>query len=331
LRTDRAQKTPNCFSSLLPPFRLPRFCPHTDREKRLWIEYRPRHMMGMDPLRTGYKARDKVFDAFRTYCQSIPNDASFIIRERQRLLRENGFSEDDAYKMQSTLSDAAYPNTVPTLFWTVYEIYSRTELLGMIRQELWTNAVTKSDDGFVLDVAPLQTECPTLLSAYQETQRTRHAQVAFRGVTEDTFLEQYLLKKGKYLHMPAKPIHKNPDLWDQPENFDPHRFNPTKADGKARLSSSSFRAWGVPPHMCPARQFASTEILILAALLILRTDLSPVRGGWKQNLEVKAMEISTLPRPRNDVRLTVSEREDGRGSWSLGMGKGKMRISLASG
>lgn len=303
----------------------------TNSGERLWIEYRPRHMMGLDPLRKGYKARDKVFDAFRTYCQSIPDDASFIIRERQRLLREGGFSEQDAYKMQSTLSDAAYPNTVPTLFWTVYEIYSRSELLDVIRRELWNSAVTKSDDEFVLDVASLQTECPVLLSAYQETQRTRHAQVAFRGVTEDTLLEQYLLKKDNYLHMPAKPVHKDPDVWDRAESFDPYRFNPVKAEGKTKISSSSFRAWGVPPHMCPARQFASTEILIIAALLILRTDLCPVGGTWKRDLQVKAMEISTLPRPKRDIRLVVRERDEGRGRWRLGKGKGKMRVSLASG
>lgn len=233
--------------------------------------------------------------------------------------------------MQSTLSDAAYPNTVPTLFWTVYEIYSRTKLLETVRQELWDNAVTKQGDELLLDIAALQTDCPILLSAYQETQRTRHAQVAFRGVTEDTLLEQYLLKKGNYLHMPAKPVHKSPDLWDQAERFDPYRFNPTKPEGKTKISSSNFRAWGVPPHMCPARQFASTEILIIAALLVLRTDLCPLEGRWERDLEVKAMEISTLPRPKRDIRLMVSRRKDGQGSWRLGIGKSKMRISLASG
>ena len=284
--------------------------------------------MGMDLMRKGWRARDKVFAAFRTYCQNIPSDASFIIQERQRLLREGGFSEEDAYKMQSTLSDAAYPNTVPTLFWTVYEIYSRPWLLSLVRNELWTSTVTRSDDGcFVLDVAALQSECLILLSAYQETQRTRHAQVAFRGVTADTHLDQYLLKKGNYLHMPAKPVHKNPETWHEAESFDPGRFS----EGKTKLSSSSFRAWGVPPHMCPARQFASTEILILTALLVLRTDLDPVKGVWERGLENKAMEISTLPRPKRDIRLRVGLRDEGRGKWSLGMGKGKTRISLASG
>jgi len=291
-------------------------------------------MMGMDSLRKGYKARDKVFEAFRNYCQSIPDDASFIIRERQKILREGGFNEEDAYKIQSTLSDAAYPNTVPTLFWTIYEIYSRPELLKAIRQEIFSKAVGKSNDGFTLDVAALQTECYILLSAYQETQRTRHAQVAFRGVVEDTLLDgQYLLKKGNYLHMPAKPIHMSPEFWGhQASVFDPHRFVPARAGEKTKILPSSFRAWGVPPHMCPARQFASTEILIITALLALRTDLTPANGkGWEREPAVKSMEISTLPRPKKDVRLKVTAREEGLGSWTLTIGKSKTRVSLASG
>jgi len=286
----------------------------------------------MDPLQKGYKARDTVFEAFRNYCQSIPDDASFIIRERQKILLDGGFSKEDAYKIQSTLSDAAYPNTVPTLFWTLYEIYSRPELLEAIREEIFSKAVGKSDDGFTLDIAALQTECHILLSAYQETQRSRHAQVAFRGVMEDTLLGGYLLKKGNYLHMPAKPIHKSPEFWGHEASvFDPYRFVPAKTGEKAKISPSSFRAWGIPPHICPARQFASTEILITTALLILRTDLVPANGKWEREPAVKVMEISTLPRPKKDVRLKVNARDEGRGNWTLTIGKSKTRVSLASG
>ena len=288
--------------------------------------------MGMDPLRNGYKARDTVFEAFRTYCKSIPDDASFLITERQKLLREGGFSEKDAYKLHSTLSDAAYPNTVPTLFWVIYEIYSRPQLLDAIRQEISSKVVEKSGSNFTLDVAALQTECHILLSTYQETQRTRHAQVAFRGVVEDTLLDGYLLKKGSYLHMPAKPVHMSPEFWgQQAQVFDPYRFITAKAGEKTKISPSSFRAWGIPPHMCPARQFASTEILIITALVIMRTDLTPVSGKWERNPAVKSMEISTLPRPKKDVCLKVGVRDGGLGSWTLTIGKSKTRVSLASG
>lgn len=294
-------------------------------------------MLGTDFLRTGYKARDTVFEAFREYFQRIPDDASFLVQQRQKVMREGGIAEEDTYKIQATLSNAAYPNTVPTLFWTIFEIYSRPQLLDDIRQELHDNAVSRASEKgtneFVLDVAALQTTCPVLLSTYQETQRTRHAQVAWRMVTKDTLLDGHVLKKGNYLQIPVRPTHESREVWGpRAAAFDPYRFVPGK--NKPKIAPSSFMPWGSPPHLCPARQFASAEILIAAALLVLRVQLTPVGGrrgggGWEQ----PALRSGTpaLPRPRRDIRAKVTPREGARGNWSVVIGRAKARISLASG
>jgi cytochrome P450 len=256
-----------------------------------------------------------------------------MIRERQRILCEGGLREEDVSKIQSTLSNA-YFNTIPTLFWTIYDIYSRPKLLEEIREEIASKAVRKSDDGdgFVLDVTTLQTECHILLSAYQETQRLRHGQVAFRMVMEDTLLDgQYFLKKGTYLHLPGKPIHMNPEIWGSQVNvFDPYRFVPAETGKyKTKILPSNFQPWGAPPWLCPARKFATTEILIVMALLALRVHLTPAKG-WEPPAE-KAVEVSTLPHPKKDMRLKVTAREEGAGNWRIMLGRSKARITLASG
>ncbi|KAK5657866.1 hypothetical protein OQA88_2414 [Cercophora sp. LCS_1] len=295
----------------------------------VWEENRPRQMLGIDPLHTARNARATVFRAFKDYFgRGLPDDVSYLVTRRQELLREGGISEEDAYKMQATLSNAAYPNTVPTLFWTVYEIYSRPALLGDIRLELMEKAVERDGPGFVLDIAALQTECPLILSVYQETQRTRHAQVAWRMVTEDTTLDRWTLKKGNYLQMPVRPVHESQTVYGPlADEFDPYRFVPSS--DKTRVAPSSFLAWGSAPHLCPARQFASTEILIAAALLVLRVELNPI-GGWERALAVKG-GTPTLPRPKSDMRLRVTPRKEGNALWRVVVGKGKARISLASG
>jgi hypothetical protein len=292
-------------------------------------------MLGIDPLGTGYSARTRMYNAFREYFQNVPEDVSLVIRERQRILIEAGIPEEDTYKMQSNLSDA-YPNFPPTLFWTIYEIYSRPELLQAVREEISSKAVQKSDTDFVLDITALQTQCHILLSAFQETQRTRHSQVAFRIVVEDILLDgQYLLKKGNYVHLPAKPVHNSHEIWG-PEagSFDAYRFVQAQ-DGdatKAKVIPSGFRAWGAPPHMCPARQFAATEVLIFMAMLVMRADLAPVNGKeWERNPTLKSMEIAMLPRPKKDVPLRVTARAEGVGNWAITMGKSKTRVPLASG
>jgi len=279
----------------------------------------------------------------RKYFRNMPENASKVIKERQRILLEGGVPEEDTFKIQSTLSNA-YFNTIPTLYWTIYEIYSRPALLEAIRQEIRERAVQKSDEGFVLDIAILQTQCYLLLSAYQETQRLRHAQVAFRMMLEDTMIDQYLLKKGNHLHLAAKPVHLDPALWGQHVNhYDPYRFVPasasatagetkTKTTARPKILPTSFLPWGAAPWLCPARQFATTEILIIVALLALQCDLEPADGnGWLDNPPVEKIKIATLPSPLKDARLRITRREDGVGSWNVTIGKSKARISLASG
>lgn len=310
----------------------------TTNRIRTWDEYRPSHIFGIDPSRKGYAAREKVVEAMRKYFRNMPEDASLVIKERQRILLEGGVSEEDSFKIQSTLSNA-YFNTIPTLYWTVYEIYSRPALLEAIRQEIRDRALQKSEDGFVLDIAMLQTQCHLLLSAYQETQRIRHAQVAFRMILEDTMIDQYLLKKDHHLHLSAKPVHLDPALWGPHVNhFDPYRFVPagangeTKATARPKILPTHFLPWGAAPWLCPARQFATTEILIIVALLALQCDLEPADGkGWEQNPPVEKAKIATLPPPLKDARLRITRREDGVGNWKVAIGKSKARISLASG
>jgi len=291
-------------------------------------------MVGWDPLRKGYKAQAKVFKAFREYLRDIPEDASALVRERQNIFRKQGICEKDISQMQSTLSDAAFPNTVPTMFWTVFEIFSRPELLRALREEVMSNAVRKSNDGssFELEVTAIKTQCPILLSTYQETQRIRHSQVAWRAITEDTILDgKYLLKKGNFLHMPTKPVHLAPKTWGSDVNsFNPYRF--LAGSSKTKIPPSSFLPWGSPPHMCPARQFASTEILIITALIVARVDLTPIsENGWEQNPALRSMELPTLPRPRDDIRVKITQREEVAGEWKVVVGESKTRVSLTSG
>ncbi|KAI1333963.1 cytochrome P450 [Xylariaceae sp. FL0016] len=303
-----------------------------------WEDYRPSHQIGTDFWHRGYKARTKVYRAFQRYLQDMPDDISFVIRERQEVLREGGMDEEDIAKTQAFFSDAYY-NVVPTLFWTIYEAYSRPELLQDIRDEVNRKARLPApelgSESSVIDIAALKTKCSILLSTYQEVQRTRHAQATSRMVVEDTLLDgRYLLKKGHYFQMPVQPVHRNADIWGPSADvFDPYRFVPS-APGEAvkvKVQPNSFLPWGAAPYTCPARQFVSTEVLVIAALLIVQVDLQPLRrGGWERDPELRRFEKPTLSRPKKDVQVNVVPRK-GAGDWKIVLGQSKARIPLASG
>lgn len=306
---------------------------------RKWHTHLSAHISGLDfdMLGNGYAARQKVIDAHIKYCRDIPHDASLVFKERWRVLLEAGISEMDCVRQQATLPIGMLSNTVPTFYWTIRELFSRGDILTHVREELQVQAVVEQEDGFALDIAALKSKCPLLLSVLQETQRVRHVHAAIRKVMKDTLLDgKYLLKAGNYLQIPGNTIHFNTDIWGPAASkFDPYRFvNPGRdvEDRDAvKNSGSDFLAWGVPPHLCPARQFAATEILILVALLAIRADLRPVSGTWEKNPALDFNDPITVLNPKKDVQIHVSIREQWAEKWTLLMSQSKDRVPLASG
>jgi len=240
-------------------------------------------------------------------------------------------------RLEWPLTVAILSNTVPASFWTLYEVFSRPELLAEIRARL-ADAVTttkipcQAERQHVLDLAKVKTDCKILLGTFQEMQRARGRAASIRKVMADTTLEnKYLLRKGSYLQLPTEPVHHDPSIWGADAAvFNPHRFeNP--APGAPKLKSTSLLAWGFAPHMCPARQFATAEILVFVALVVLRFDVVPVGGAGWEGLETTSGAISTVPPPKKDIQVLFRKREEWQGKWSVNVGQSASRFALVSG
>ncbi|KAH8587472.1 cytochrome P450 [Bisporella sp. PMI_857] len=315
--------------------KLMKWARHTTLPRRTWNSYASIHFGGLDILGgPGYAAREKVFESFRQYFGRCPQDVAQVSKERVRFMREMGYEEEDVIKQETAFSIATFPNTTSTLYWTICELFARQELLVNIREEVISGAVSGSKkEGFILDVAAIKSRCPLLLSMFEETQRMRHNHANIRTVLEDTLLDsQYLLKRGAYVQIPGRPVHYDSEIWGHTSSeFDPYRFVPEKGPHRPAIPPSAFLAWGAPPHLCPARQFAATEILITVALLAVRADLRPSSGIWGLNAPLDYSQLSVLLNPKEDIEIDVMRREDWAGDWTLKTGESLSKISLASG
>ncbi|KAK4180647.1 cytochrome P450 [Triangularia setosa] len=306
-----------------------------------WMKYLTAHLVGwLDVTKTGYAARERVFKSYIRYCSKLPEESSHLMKEHQRVLGEAGISNTDKAKQAAIFTIASFSNSAPTLYWTLWELFSRPEILEEVREELLTKGavVAQSSEGgsgrsFVLDVAALKSQCPLLLSVFQETQRTRHVNPSFRKVMSDTLLDdKYLLKEGHFLQVPGNVIHSETGIWGPTASqFDPYRFVPKKGEKDMTATASGFVPWGAAPYLCPARQFAATEILIIAALLAMRANIRPASGQWDERPALHHADLATLSPPKKDVDMKVSVREDWVGEWVLRMGESKSRVPLASG
>jgi cytochrome P450 len=284
-----------------------------------------------------------LLSAYRSLVREDFEDTGQVFKERVRVLTEYKVPEDDIARMSIAFSFGMLSNTAPTIFWILYDVLSRPELLHEIRQELEEQAVTGDQDHsrFELDVDALKTKCPLLLSTIQETQRTKSSLAIIRKVMEDSTLDTYSLQKGSYLQIPSAPIHRNADLWGADQaDFNPRRF----VNNDAR-PSNAFLAWGTAPHLCPARQWAATELLIMTALVCLRIEIEPVPKGWFKikrweigplsakwkSPALKYSESSAILPPKDDIEVNFKPRAGWNGDWTLKMGESNSKIALASG
>lgn len=279
-------------------------------------------------------ARQDLVNSFKSYLSGGYQDAAELTKARIKVMSEYALPLDDIARMQIGFNIALLSNTAPSAFWTLFNVLSRPELLQELRAELEECAVSRDAEKspYELDVVAIKTKCPRLLSVFEETQRTLTVHANIRKVLEDTTLGTWHLQKGNYVQIPNAPIHNDAKLWGiDATEFNPRRF--VKNDGttlSSSLPSNSFLAWGMAPHLCPARQFASTEILVMAALLFLRVEIKPVGGKWKRP-DPKVGDFVTVLPPKKDVEVEVRQRDGWNGNWILKMGESTSKVPLASG
>lgn len=100
-----------------------------------------------------------------------------------------------------------------------------------------------------------------------------------------------------------------------------------------QLPPMAFPVWGVAPHVCPARFYASTGVLVLVALVALRLDISPAAGegradpAWRELKD--EFNFSAVSRPTGPVRVSVRPREDWRGDWNVVVGRPETRLQFS--
>ncbi|KAI9170632.1 Cytochrome P450 monooxygenase nodJ [Paramyrothecium foliicola] len=213
--------------------------------------------------RKGLKARDRMVDVLNRY------------------LEENHETQGSLFIQVGQVA-AGIVNTAPTAFWLIWRVLSDPIILHDCHNEVQKLVQVGADGVRTIDLSRVPTSCPILLSTWQETLRLYGISISARVIEEDTLVDNaFLLKKGGVLLMPIATIHSDKTLWGPTVGeFNHKRFLKTKTDEATRFPTAAFRGFGSGHVLCPGRHFASTEVLTLLALILLRFDVLPVDGKW---------------------------------------------------
>lgn len=283
-------------------------------------------LVGFLPSITARKpiaARAKVVKAFEAYYKAGGvQKASALAQKRYQAEIDNNVPLADIARYEVGGSIALLVNTVPSAFWTLFLLHAHPGLLEEIRSEVDACTGTSTDENGAtttrtLDITTLKEACPLLLSAYQEVLRHCSMGTSVREVMEDTYLDQWLLKKGAMLQMPSRVIHQDASLWgSNAGEFYPRRFLPEEK--KKRPGDVCFRAFGGGKTLCPGRHFATNETLAVVAVFVSRFDMTPVEGKWRAPTTANTNVAAVVMEPDEDVPVEIRTREGFEGTrWAV--------------
>jgi cytochrome P450 len=202
----------------------------------------------------------------------------------------NSLSEEELINQSILLLFAGHETTTSMLTWLCTELARHPEVLQRAREEQLE--LQKQGD---LNLEQLG-QMPYLEQIIAEIERL-HPPVGggFRGVVKPFEFNGYYVPAGWMVLYSILETHRTPEIYPQPETFDPERFSPQRQENKQR--PFSLIGFGGGSRICIGIAFAKMEMKIVAARLL--------RGYEWELLPNQSLETAQVPtsRPQDGLRV----------------------------
>jgi cytochrome P450 len=94
----------------------------------------------------------------------------------------------------------------------------------------------------------------------------------------------------------AYTLHRHPEFWDQPDDFNPERFRP---GGDRSIHKYAYIPFGAGPRQCIGNHFGLLEASLIMACIAQQFELRLAPG-----IEVQPQPLFVL-RPNRDLMMTL--------------------------
>lgn len=269
-------------------------------------------------FRSAIQAREVLVKAFAKYYNdgSYKLGSAYVQRFTEHFISQK-MPDDDIPRFLMGTVFTTVANSAPSAFWVIYRIFSDPVILQNCRREV-EKTVTHSQENTTstINLSLVLNACPTLLSTYNEVFRYHGMANLVRIVAEDQVLGGYQLKKGGIVMISARAQQSNAEVWGQDvDAFNHKRF--VKQAGH-KCNPTAFRGFGGGTTLCPGRHFATSEILLLTTLLILRFDIEPTSLPWVMPSTAKSSHAEAMEQPDEDIAVRFTPWPDARGrTWNI--------------
>ncbi|GLT91370.1 hypothetical protein SLE2022_092610 [Rubroshorea leprosula] len=191
---------------------------------------------------------------------------------------------------------AARDTTASVLTWILKYLSENPTVLQVVTEEQETIMRSKDKCGEEKALTWADTrKMPVTSRVIQETMRVASIlSFTFREAVEDVEYEGYLIPKGWKVLPLFRNIHHSPEIFPDPEKFDPSRF-------KVAPKPNTFMPFGNGIHSCPGNELAKLEMLVLLHHLTTKYRWSTV--GTNSGIQYGPFAL-----PQNGLPIRLSKK-----------------------
>lgn len=191
-----------------------------------------------------------------------------------------------------TIFIAGHETTAHSLAWTWYLLGQHPEVLARMKAEV------KQVVGDRMPEVADQAQLTYTTQVFQEAMRLYPAApIIPRRIEHEVTLGEHVLEANSRVLVCVRNIHRHPDFWEQPDRFDPDRFEASRS----KTHRLAFMPFGAGARMCIGNNLAMMEAVLILASVVQRFDLQMLTQGTMDH----AFAITL--RPRHGIQAKVSK------------------------
>jgi len=204
-----------------------------------------------------------------------------------------GFTRDELVDEVAVLFLAGHETSAGVMAWAFYLIANSPDIQGRLHQEIDT-VVGKG----VLEQGHFR-KLPLVRNVFRETLRL-FPPVAFvpRKTTVTETWRDKVIKPGSTIFVAVWLLQRNPQIWEDPDGFDPDRFSTPQGKQSSR---EGYVPFSMGPRVCIGASFAIQEAAIVMSVLLQKFHFSPT-----DHLPRPVSKLTV--RSENGIELNVTRR-----------------------
>lgn len=233
-------------------------------------------------------------DLLRTNPQSAPDDLLTTLMTAKDEDTGTAMSDQQLRDEVMTMFIAGHETTANTLAWAFYLLACHPDIEEKVITELEYVLAERTPDPKDLS------DLPYTRMVIDETLRLYPAAwITNRISVETDTVCGYTIPANAFVTISPYAVHRHPDFWDKPDEFQPERFSPEITKGRHPYA---FIPFGGGPRLCIGRNFALMEapLVLAAALQRFQLQLSPGQV-------VKPGAAATL-KPEGGLKMILKSR-----------------------